>query len=325
MNIHQHYYQVNEQTLNCFPNLKDEAVRMAAVYNEDILNAKFDMKGGESDNETIGLTDYGDDDSVIDDDSLSTIAASSSRVNFNRSFHYASMSSLASTETATTYSEIFGSKKERSKWEEEHDDLLPEYNNNPFKFEDLSHLNKVFDWNGWSCGVIVEQMRNPSKAVVCYKIWPFCNGETTAVELFLDTDEKREILDLGQWIKFERKDLFPAVVNPSTYQPQKEMLRTIPSLGGVFMECQIVICDDRRGEICTKMKRWLTDLQMSNCMTRTPFIRRIRDDQGLIRNEDLGTTRWATIEYIRVDEEEGCWRLVFIRPKCYGEWVSLTE
>uniref|UniRef100_A0A915MIS2 Uncharacterized protein n=1 Tax=Meloidogyne javanica TaxID=6303 RepID=A0A915MIS2_MELJA len=80
MNIHQHYYQVNEQTLNCFPNLKDEAVRMAAVYNEvryrlffaDILNAKFDMKGGESDNETIGLTDYGDDDSVIDDDSLST-------------------------------------------------------------------------------------------------------------------------------------------------------------------------------------------------------------------------------------------------------------
>jgi len=116
------------------------------------------------------------------------------------------------------------------------------------------------------------------------------------------------------------------------------MLRTIPSLGGVFvsffkiifllifiqMECQIVICDDRRGEICTKMKRWLTDLQMSNCMTRTPFIRRIRDDQGIIRNEDLGTTRWATIEYIRVDEEEGCWRLVFIRPKCYGEWVSLT-
>jgi len=90
------------------------------------------------------------------------------------------------------------------------------------------------------------------------------------------------------------------------------------------MECQIVICDDRRGEICTKMKRWLTDVQMSNCMTRTPFIRRIRDDQGIIRNEDLGTTRWATIEYIRVDEEEGCWRLVFIRPKCYGEWVSLT-
>lgn len=300
---------------------------MADAYNDDILAHKFDMKGEESDNETIGLTDYGDDGSVTDD-SLSTIAASSSHINFSRSFHYASMSSLASNETATTYSEIFGSKKEKhlSKWEEEHDDLLPEYNINPFNFEDLSHLNKSFDWNGWSCGVIVEQIRNPSKAIVCYKIWPFCNGETTSIELFLDTDENREVLDLGQWIKFERKDLFPAVVNPDTYQHQKEMLRTIPALGGVFIECQIVIHDDRRREVCTKMKRWLTDLQMSNCMTRTPFIRRIRDDHGLIRSEDLGTTRWATVEYIRIDEsgEEGCWRLVFIRPICYGEWVTLT-
>jgi len=44
MNIHQHYYQVNEQTLNCFPNLKDEAVRMAAVYNEGrVLNYKLKL------------------------------------------------------------------------------------------------------------------------------------------------------------------------------------------------------------------------------------------------------------------------------------------
>uniref|UniRef100_A0A1I8B1U8 DUF4318 domain-containing protein n=1 Tax=Meloidogyne hapla TaxID=6305 RepID=A0A1I8B1U8_MELHA len=45
-------------------------------------------------------------------------------------------------------------------------------------------------------GIIVEQIRNPSKAIVCYK---FCNEETTAIELFLDTDEteKHFIWDSG--------------------------------------------------------------------------------------------------------------------------------
>jgi hypothetical protein len=158
--------------------------------------------------------------------------------------------------------------------------------------------------------------------------------------------------------------LFARNINPETFKSHAQMFRTMPVLLDVVvsetkilkklkifskiffetkfpkkiqsknyfqnffkMECEITV-PKPRGIIQSKWARWQTKLERENSQSQARFIHRVYDDSKMITDEHLGQDWWAVVEYqrrVHWEERMGFWRIVNIRPQCYGKWDEQQE
>uniref|UniRef100_A0A915NAU5 Uncharacterized protein n=2 Tax=Meloidogyne TaxID=189290 RepID=A0A915NAU5_9BILA len=147
-----------------------------------------------------------------------------------------------------------------------------------------------------------------------YLVFPFCSEKDNPAELELCTTK---ILDLGEWICIDNDDMITGKINSQTFRRHEEWFLTMPYLGKVAMECDIIIHKDfwvdKNARIHTKLyKPFVVN-------KKNYFIQDIFDELNVLEKEHLGRKICATIEYkCRKDDEDniGHWYITYV--KTYG-------
>uniref|UniRef100_A0A1I8BJT8 MATH domain-containing protein n=1 Tax=Meloidogyne hapla TaxID=6305 RepID=A0A1I8BJT8_MELHA len=143
-----------------------------------------------------------------------------------------------------------------------------------------------------------------------YLVFPFCSEKDSPAELELHTTK---LLDLGEWICIDNNDLTAGKINSKTFHRHEEWFLTVPYLGKVAMECDIIVhkdfWTDKTARIHTKLYK--------------PFIankKDVFDELNLIQKNHLGRKICATIEYkCSKDDEDniGHWYITYIKTWGY--------
>ncbi|KAF7636728.1 hypothetical protein Mgra_00003910 [Meloidogyne graminicola] len=184
--------------------------------------------------------------------------------------------------------------------------------------------DKVFDPRSQTIAVVVgilnkERSNRTGLYDNIYLVFPFCSEKDNPSELELQTSK---LLDLGDWISIDNSDLITGKVNSNTWNRHGEWFLTLPYLGKVAMECDIIVHKDfwvdKNARLHTKLyKPFVLDNK------KIYFIQDIFDEANLLHKNHLGRKICATIEYkCSKDDEDniGHWYITYIKSLGYKSY-----